>query len=454
MIERGLDVGFKIDKLPLNNNETNFAPVETFYGKKVPTKDELTDPDFILEEADRYLALRFGEQNRDQAINSTSRFRNIVVVRQARMAFLKGRGMGYLPISNLLGIDHSTVFNAVKKNNPEIQRAKRWGMGARQLDEISYEFDIPPAEVILKKASGALESNVAQVLIKRLARQGWQQQHIAEFTLRHRNTVYHATKKTEFSKPDFEADIREIIEQTSQETGIPVINLITTGNRRAASLAAELAMFRIREKYGEKFSFINMGRLFHRDPSTIVEGVQKGMMIAREMEIEEQNRQRVIISAQEEAQAKRDLPRILREAKTAERLRKQEEKEQTEREKIEKEKRNFTIANAILVAVADEYMVSVEAIVSPGKPKNVAQARQTAQYLLFTNGDFSFKSVANVVGRSHYTTAMYAVKTVETLLKEELELDPEDREFTKRIDDLNAQIKELLGINTANKDRS
>ncbi len=87
----------------------------------------------------------------------------------------------------------------------------------------------------------------------------------------------------------------------------------------------------------------------------------------------------------------------------------------------------------IIEEVARTYDVSEKEIISKRKTAELAKARQIAMYIARETTELSYKPIGEAFGKDH-TTVLYAVKKVETWLKE----DPHEKEL---IDDIIKNLK-------------
>ena len=87
----------------------------------------------------------------------------------------------------------------------------------------------------------------------------------------------------------------------------------------------------------------------------------------------------------------------------------------------------------IISEVARTYDVSENDIISKRKTAELAKARQIAMYIARETTDLSYKPIGEAFGKDH-TTVLYAVKKVETFLKE----NPHEKEI---IDDIIKNLK-------------
>lgn len=91
----------------------------------------------------------------------------------------------------------------------------------------------------------------------------------------------------------------------------------------------------------------------------------------------------------------------------------------------------------IVDKVAQERGLSSEEILGTSRRKDIAQARQEAQYVIFYAFPVSLRLTAMCVGRSDHTTAMNSIKRIE-------DLRSQDPDYSQYLDRLLGEFKPSL----------
>jgi chromosomal replication initiation ATPase DnaA len=75
------------------------------------------------------------------------------------------------------------------------------------------------------------------------------------------------------------------------------------------------------------------------------------------------------------------------------------------------------LAMAVVTAVAQDYNLTPEEILSSSRRADVAQARHVAAYVLsVSDPDITYRTIALTLGRDDHTTALNSIKRVEELI--------------------------------------
>lgn len=76
-------------------------------------------------------------------------------------------------------------------------------------------------------------------------------------------------------------------------------------------------------------------------------------------------------------------------------------------------------SSKVLEHVSGYYSIPKEKIVSKDRTKNIAYAKQIAQYICFNTADMNYTSIARDFGNCDHTTVMYNVKKIQKLIDED-----------------------------------
>lgn len=221
-----------------------------------------------------------------------------------------------------------------------------------------------------------------------------------------------------FKNPQKEVDARAYAENylTTNFPGITFEDVLQQNRTRTFKVPRHELIVDLSSTYG--MGVMEIRELLQRDHSTIHHAIHKPLNL-RQRDLAEW---KAIQAKKAEAIA----------LKMAEARR----KEQEVSEKENKEKRNAAFIQITLNRVANHYGVKLEEITGPRIKKRFTQPRKTAQYIMFKGTNFSLKRIAEFVGRFDHSTALNAIKKVETRLEH-------DEEFKERVESLQEEINTL-----------
>jgi chromosomal replication initiator protein len=89
--------------------------------------------------------------------------------------------------------------------------------------------------------------------------------------------------------------------------------------------------------------------------------------------------------------------------------------------------------SSVLVAVAEQFGVSVDEMKGASRRREISQARQIGMYLMRKHTDLSLPKIGDAFGGKDHTTVLYSCTKVEKLLKRDLDLAQTLRQLGDRI---------------------